>query len=118
MKSMVPTTFRGLRRSVIACALLPAVAAVAWASSPAKLTLEDLADASGVSSVALSPNGRQFALARDEQIELVAPMAAGRLSSPRHLEGSRSSSGPRTVAQSRSSARGYLVGLRGWRWTT
>ena len=72
MKSMVPTTFRGLRRSVIACALLPAVAAVAWASSPAKLTLEDLADASGVSSVALSPNGRQFALARDEQIELVA----------------------------------------------
>jgi len=39
--------------------------------SPARLTLEDLIQATGVSAVDLSPNGRQFALAREGQIFLV-----------------------------------------------
>jgi dipeptidyl aminopeptidase/acylaminoacyl peptidase len=41
-------------------------------NTPAKLTLEDLVDAGGLSSVALSPDGRQFAAARDGQISLVS----------------------------------------------
>ena len=40
--------------------------------SPAKLTVEDLADAAGLTSVALSPDGRQFAIVANEQIELVS----------------------------------------------
>ena len=40
--------------------------------SPAKLTVEDLADAAGMTSVALSPDGRQFAIVANEQIELVS----------------------------------------------
>src|ERR1700728_1631045 len=41
-------------------------------NTPAKLTLEDLVDAGGLSSVALSPDGRQFAVSRDGQISLVS----------------------------------------------
>lgn len=40
--------------------------------SPARLTVEDLADAAGLTSVALSPDGRQFAIVRNSQIELVS----------------------------------------------
>lgn len=72
MKTMNPTAFRVLHRSAIGFALLPAITIAAWAGSPAKLTLEDLADASGVSSVALSPDGHRFALVRENQIELVS----------------------------------------------
>jgi dipeptidyl aminopeptidase/acylaminoacyl peptidase len=44
----------------------------AAADSLAKLTVEDLADTAGLTSVTLSPDGRQFAIVRDEQIELVS----------------------------------------------
>src|SRR6202167_2726955 len=55
---------------VVALTAAP-VAAAAATDSPAKLTVEDLADASGLTSVALSPDGRQVAIVRNEQVELV-----------------------------------------------
>jgi dipeptidyl aminopeptidase/acylaminoacyl peptidase len=53
--------------------LLAAPTAVeAAANALARLTVEDLADAEGLTSVALSPDGNQFAIVRNEQIELVS----------------------------------------------
>lgn len=52
--------------------LAPAILAGAATNSPVKLTLEDLADTSGLSQVSLSPDGRQFAVVRGGQIELVS----------------------------------------------
>jgi dipeptidyl aminopeptidase/acylaminoacyl peptidase len=51
--------------------LLPAVWAGAAATSPAKLTLEDLVEATGLTQAALSPDGSRFAIVRNGQIELI-----------------------------------------------
>src|SRR5277367_4068359 len=52
------------------------LASTIWAgaavNSQAKLTLEDLVDATGLSSVDLSPDGRQFAIVHSGQIALVS----------------------------------------------
>ena len=46
---------------LILLALAGVVSANSPTNSPAKLTLEDLIDATGLSSVALSPDGSRFA---------------------------------------------------------
>jgi len=57
---------------LLAFVLAPSMFADTSARTPAKLTLEDLIDASGLSSVALSPDGRTFAVIREGQISLVS----------------------------------------------
>jgi len=52
--------------------LAPAIWAGAEVNAQAKLTLEDLVDATGLSSVDLSPDGRQFAIVQSGQIALVS----------------------------------------------
>ncbi len=52
--------------------LVPALWAGAASDLPARLTLQDLADTSGLQQVSLSPDGRQFAIVRGGQIELVS----------------------------------------------
>jgi dipeptidyl aminopeptidase/acylaminoacyl peptidase len=60
------------RYALLAFLLAPAIWASTAANAPAKLTVEDLADATGLSSVALSPDGRQFAIVHGGQIALVS----------------------------------------------
>ena len=52
--------------------LAPAIWAGAEVNAQAKLTLEDLVDATGLSSIDLSPDGRQFAIVQSGQIALVS----------------------------------------------
>jgi dipeptidyl aminopeptidase/acylaminoacyl peptidase len=59
--------------ALLTLALAPFVSADSkTTNAPAKLTLEDLIDATGLSSLSLSPDGTQFALTRDGQIALVS----------------------------------------------
>lgn len=71
MKRRTVTIFRTSFPSLALLLLVPSIIASAATAPPAKLTLEDLANASGISSFALSPDGRHIALAREGQIELV-----------------------------------------------
>jgi dipeptidyl aminopeptidase/acylaminoacyl peptidase len=57
---------------LLSVGVAPLVYAGAVPSAPAKLTLEDLIDATGLSSVSLSPDGSKFAIVRDGQIDLVS----------------------------------------------
>jgi dipeptidyl aminopeptidase/acylaminoacyl peptidase len=57
--------------SLLSLVLAPLVSAATAPNNPAKLTLEDLIDATGLSSVSLSPDGGKFAITRDGQIDLV-----------------------------------------------
>lgn len=63
--------FAGLLYFLVVLAASP-IAVSAATDAPAKLRVEDLADAAGLASVALSPDGRQFAIVRNGQIELVS----------------------------------------------
>lgn len=65
-------TFRTFGWSLVALTLASAPCLNAAANPPVKLTLEDLADASGLGSIALSPDGKQFAVTRDGQVALVS----------------------------------------------
>jgi dipeptidyl aminopeptidase/acylaminoacyl peptidase len=56
---------------LLAALTISPIALSAATGGPAKLTVEDLADAAGLTSVALSPDGRKVAIVRNEQIELV-----------------------------------------------
>jgi len=58
--------------ALLALTLSPVAWSATDANPPAKLTLEDLIDATGLPSVALSPDGRQFALSNNGQIALVS----------------------------------------------
>ena len=60
------------RLSFVVVLMMAPMASFAVTNTPAKLTVEDLADAAGLTSVALSPDGRQIAVVRNEQIELVS----------------------------------------------
>jgi dipeptidyl aminopeptidase/acylaminoacyl peptidase len=61
---------RNMRWALLA--LLSAACFNAAAAPPVRLTLEDLVDTTGLGPVALSPDGRQFAITRGGQIELVS----------------------------------------------
>jgi dipeptidyl aminopeptidase/acylaminoacyl peptidase len=61
-----------VRWALWALALTSAAWLQAAVSPPARLTLEDLVDTQGLTAVALSPDGRQFAITRNGQIELVS----------------------------------------------
>ncbi len=60
--------------ALLSLGLAPFISATTSSSTPtpAKLTLEDLVDATGLSAVSLSPDGSQFAITRDGQISLVS----------------------------------------------
>ncbi|HEY0308433.1 MAG TPA: S9 family peptidase [Acidobacteriaceae bacterium] len=60
-----------MRWALLALTLAPIARVAAETSSPAKLTLEDLIDASGLSTISLSPDGKQFAISNNGQIALV-----------------------------------------------
>jgi dipeptidyl aminopeptidase/acylaminoacyl peptidase len=60
------------RLSLVVALMMVPTAIFAVTDTPAKLTVEDLADTAGLTSVALSPDGRQIAVVRNEQIELVS----------------------------------------------
>jgi dipeptidyl aminopeptidase/acylaminoacyl peptidase len=66
------TAIRRGRYALLAFFLAPTIWASTAANPPAKLTVEDLADATGLSSVALSPDGSQFAIAHSGQVALVS----------------------------------------------
>jgi dipeptidyl aminopeptidase/acylaminoacyl peptidase len=68
-------TFRAVlavRWALLALTLTPAAWLHAAGNPPVRLTLEDLLDTQGLGPVALSPDGRQFAIVRNGQIELVS----------------------------------------------
>ena len=55
------------RLSLVVALMMVPTAIFAVTNTPAKLTVEDLADAAGLTSVALSPDGRQIAVVRNER---------------------------------------------------
>jgi dipeptidyl aminopeptidase/acylaminoacyl peptidase len=65
-------TILTVRWALLAFTLTPAAWLHAAGNPPVRLTLEDLVDTQGLGPVALSPDGRQFAIARNGQIELVS----------------------------------------------
>jgi len=65
-------TVQTLGWALFAFTLAWAPRAHAAANGSAKLTLEDLVEAGGLGQVALSPDGKEFALTRDGQIALVS----------------------------------------------
>jgi len=65
-------TILTVRWALLALTLIPAAWLHAAGNPPVRLTLEDLVDTQGLGPVALSPDGRQFAIARNGQIELVS----------------------------------------------
>lgn len=71
MKKAKKYLSRLLYQTISIGVLIPAIPMHAANSPSARLTLEDLADASGLLSFALSPDGRQAAIVRGGQIELV-----------------------------------------------
>lgn len=68
-------TFRAVltvRWALLALTLTSAAWLHAAGNPPVRLSLEDLVDTQGLGPVALSPDGRQFAIVRSGQIELVS----------------------------------------------
>jgi dipeptidyl aminopeptidase/acylaminoacyl peptidase len=63
---------RWTRRALFALTAASAAWLNAATNPPAKLTLEDLVQPAGLGAIALSPDGRQFAIARDGQIALIS----------------------------------------------
>jgi len=68
----IPCTFRILGWALVVLTLTSAPWLNAAANQQVKLTFEDLANASGLGAIALSPDGKQFAVTREEQIALVS----------------------------------------------
>src|ERR1700677_2826949 len=60
------------RWALLALTLTPATWLYAAGNPSVRLTLEDIVDTQGLGPVALSPDGRQFAIIRNGQIELVS----------------------------------------------
>ena len=65
-------TVRGIGWALFALTLTSAAGLNAAGNPPDRLTLEDLVDTVGLGPVALSPDGRQFAISHDGQIALVS----------------------------------------------
>jgi len=63
---------RWTRRALLALTVTSAAWLNAATNPPAKLTLEDLVQPAGLGAIALSPDGHQFAIARDGQIALIS----------------------------------------------
>ncbi len=68
----IPTKAYVAKLALLSFSVAPFVGAASSPSSPAKLTLEDLIGATGLSAVSLSPDGSQLAITHDGQINFVS----------------------------------------------